>query len=147
MPAPKNPNTTAATTARIRAGQETAATRLRSAGWTVRPPEEDPVPDAPGLYLSDTIADDSLFHSLGDNAVALWTYGLLDKTNRLIIDGHAAVPAATIRRFGPQSAERLVEAGYWRYDDRTGCYLYLHPGQMYAIVGADSSLSAPTRGN
>ncbi len=38
MPAPKRPNTTAATEAVRRRGQETMAARLREAGWTVIPP-------------------------------------------------------------------------------------------------------------
>lgn len=40
MPAPKKPNTAAATAAVVRRGQETAAAKLREAGWLVVPPEE-----------------------------------------------------------------------------------------------------------
>jgi hypothetical protein len=40
MPAPKNPNTAAATAAVIRRGQETRAARLREAGWIILRPEE-----------------------------------------------------------------------------------------------------------
>jgi len=39
MPAPKNPNTVAATAAVRRRGDETAAARLRTHGWLVIPPE------------------------------------------------------------------------------------------------------------
>ncbi len=39
MPAPKRPNTEAATAAVRRRGDETAATRLRNHGWLVVPPE------------------------------------------------------------------------------------------------------------
>lgn len=39
MPAPKSPNTAAATAAVRRRGQETAAAKLRQAGWLVTPPE------------------------------------------------------------------------------------------------------------
>lgn len=39
MPAPKSPNTAAATAAVRRRGQETAAAKLREAGWVVIPPE------------------------------------------------------------------------------------------------------------
>ena len=39
MPAPKNPNTAAATASVRRRGDETAATRLRAHGWLVIPPE------------------------------------------------------------------------------------------------------------
>jgi hypothetical protein len=39
MPAPKRPNTTAATAAVVRRGQETRAARLRAAGWLALPPE------------------------------------------------------------------------------------------------------------
>lgn len=39
MPAPKSPNTAAATAAVLRRGDETAAARLRSHGWLVIPPE------------------------------------------------------------------------------------------------------------
>lgn len=39
MPAPKTPNTSAATAANQRRGDETAAARLRAAGWLVVPPE------------------------------------------------------------------------------------------------------------
>lgn len=39
MPAPKNPNTAAATAAVLRRGDDTAATRLRKHGWLVIPPE------------------------------------------------------------------------------------------------------------
>lgn len=39
MPAPKTPNTAAATAAVVRRGQETMARKLRAAGWTVT---EDP---------------------------------------------------------------------------------------------------------
>lgn len=44
MPAPKNPNTRAATAATIRRGQETMAAKLRAAGWTVLPPDESGPP-------------------------------------------------------------------------------------------------------
>lgn len=40
MPAPKRPNTTAATAAVVRRGQETQAAKLRAAGWLVLSPEE-----------------------------------------------------------------------------------------------------------
>jgi len=40
MPAPKNPNTAAATAVVRRRGQETMAAKLRAAGWKVTPPEE-----------------------------------------------------------------------------------------------------------
>jgi hypothetical protein len=43
MPAPKRPNTAAATEAVRRRGQETMARKLREAGWAVTPPEETPV--------------------------------------------------------------------------------------------------------
>lgn len=39
MPAPKRPNTAAATAAVRRRGDETAAARLRRHGWLVVPPE------------------------------------------------------------------------------------------------------------
>jgi hypothetical protein len=39
MPAPKRPNTVAATAAVRRRGQETMAAKLREAGWLVVPPE------------------------------------------------------------------------------------------------------------
>lgn len=39
MPAPKRPNTAAATAAVRRRGDETAAARLREHGWLVIPPE------------------------------------------------------------------------------------------------------------
>jgi hypothetical protein len=39
MPAPNRPNTAAATAAVRRRGDETAARRLRAAGWLVLPPE------------------------------------------------------------------------------------------------------------
>lgn len=39
MPAPKRPNTAAATAAVRRRGDETAANRLRAHGWLVVPPE------------------------------------------------------------------------------------------------------------
>lgn len=39
MPAPKRPNTAAATAAVRRRGDETAAARLRAHGWIVIPPE------------------------------------------------------------------------------------------------------------
>jgi hypothetical protein len=39
MPAPKRPNTTAATESVRRRGDETAAVRLRKRGWLVLPPE------------------------------------------------------------------------------------------------------------
>jgi len=39
MPAPKRPNTAAATAVIRRRGDETAAARLRKAGWLVVPPE------------------------------------------------------------------------------------------------------------
>lgn len=40
MPAPKKPNTTAATAAVVRRGQETMAAKLREAGWVCIPPED-----------------------------------------------------------------------------------------------------------
>ena len=39
MPAPKNPNTAAATAAVIRRGHNTLASKLRKAGWLPIPPE------------------------------------------------------------------------------------------------------------
>lgn len=39
MPAPRHPNTTAATAVVRRRGQETMAAKLRVAGWVVIPPE------------------------------------------------------------------------------------------------------------
>jgi hypothetical protein len=42
MPAPRRPNTIAATAARRRRGQETMADKLRRAGWDVRAPEHFP---------------------------------------------------------------------------------------------------------
>ncbi len=39
MPAPKRPNTAAATAAVLRRGDETAAARLRNHGWLVLSPE------------------------------------------------------------------------------------------------------------
>ena len=42
MPAPKTPNTAAATQATRRRGDETAAARLREHGWLVVPPEQLP---------------------------------------------------------------------------------------------------------
>lgn len=39
MPAPKTPNTAAATAATMRRGDETAARKLRARGWLVVPPE------------------------------------------------------------------------------------------------------------
>lgn len=39
MPAPKTPNTAAATAVTVRRGDETAAARLRSHGWLVVEPE------------------------------------------------------------------------------------------------------------
>lgn len=49
MPAPKRPNTAAATAAVVRRGQETMAAKLRAAGWTVIPPADtgSAPPDAP----------------------------------------------------------------------------------------------------
>jgi hypothetical protein len=46
MPAPKNPNTAAATAAVRRRGDETAARRLREHGWLVMPPEAATDPEA-----------------------------------------------------------------------------------------------------
>lgn len=40
MPAPKKPNTAAATAAVRRRGQETMAAKLREVGWTCTPPEQ-----------------------------------------------------------------------------------------------------------
>jgi hypothetical protein len=39
MPAPKKPNTSAATEKRLRKGDATAAARLRGRGWLVFPPQ------------------------------------------------------------------------------------------------------------
>jgi hypothetical protein len=44
MPAPKRPNTAAATAAVRRRGQETMAAKLRQAGWVVTPPEQVTIP-------------------------------------------------------------------------------------------------------
>lgn len=56
MGVPKSPNTAAATAAVKRRGDETAATRLRAAGWTVTPPEDETpavrVKGAPLVVLS-----------------------------------------------------------------------------------------------
>ena len=41
MPAPKRPNTAAATAKVVRNAQERKAADLRAAGWTVIPPEAD----------------------------------------------------------------------------------------------------------
>lgn len=53
MPAPKRPNTTAATAAVVRRGHETMARKLREAGWTVIPPAEE----TPGLADDDRPAE------------------------------------------------------------------------------------------
>lgn len=52
MPAPKRPNTAAATAAVRRRGQETMAAKLRAAGWVVVPPEQagSVPPDIHGLF-------------------------------------------------------------------------------------------------
>lgn len=39
MPAPKRPNTTNATAAKVRSGQDTKAAALAEAGWICLPPE------------------------------------------------------------------------------------------------------------
>lgn len=57
MPAPRKPNTAAATAAVRRRGDVTAAARLRDHGWLVVPPERVAVlPDAVRLAL-DTMTD------------------------------------------------------------------------------------------
>jgi hypothetical protein len=57
MPAPKNPNTAAATAAVRRRGQETMAAKLRAAGWAVTPPEQHEsshgVPIGPGMLFGN----------------------------------------------------------------------------------------------
>jgi hypothetical protein len=54
MPAPKRPNTTAATAKVIRRGQETAAAKLRAAGWVCIPPEQiDELPAATARHLNN----------------------------------------------------------------------------------------------
>ncbi len=65
MPAPKRPNTAAATEAVRRRGQETMAARLREAGWTVIPPE---------LVQEDTMTTYTIKHMDGrDGGAGVWT--------------------------------------------------------------------------
>lgn len=58
MPAPKRPNTAAATAAVRRRGDETAAARLRSHGWIVISPEvAEALPEHVRRDLTDTGRD------------------------------------------------------------------------------------------
>lgn len=54
MPAPKRPNTAAATAAVVRRGQETMARKLRAGGWLVVAPE---VLERQPIYICDAIED------------------------------------------------------------------------------------------
>lgn len=65
MPAPKKPNTAAATAAVRRRGQETMAAKLRKAGWLVVPPPSEPnsqaMEDAIEVRVSGGAEADSAF--------------------------------------------------------------------------------------
>ncbi len=123
------------------------ASELNDSGrWLARPLETDPVPDAPGVYLSDTIYADPRFDEAGDAAVALWTRALLH-SDRRIVNGHAAIAVkvvAKLRRNGDAELA-LIDTGLWRYDHESDSYLFADPGQVYAIVGSEASQDAPKR--
>lgn len=58
MPAPKKPNTAAATAVVRRRGQETMAAKLRDAGWLVVPPPSEPNGQAiDGIAAQDAAID------------------------------------------------------------------------------------------
>lgn len=142
MPAPKNPNTRAATAKRVRVGQENAAAKLRAAGWATMPPEADPIPTEPGVYLSDTIYTDPMFAQIGDTALVLW-HRCLFSPARIIVDGKAAIPVNALDRHADKAAV-LVHAGLWNYHAASDTYVYERPGQVYAIVGAESTVDSRT---
>jgi hypothetical protein len=81
MPAPKRPNTAAATEAVRRRGQETMAAKLREAGWVVMEPKEADiisliVEAAKDYYRSSGEVDDH--NELMDAVRALWEFETLN---------------------------------------------------------------------
>lgn len=113
------------------------ADELNTSGrWLARPLETDPIPEAPGVYLSDTISEDPRFLEAGPAAIGLWVRSLMHPERR-IADGHAVIPAvvtAKLRHDGDDELA-LIDAGLWDYDAETDCFVFADPGQVYAIVG------------
>lgn len=132
---------TAASVAKRRRGrQERLAAELAAAGWHSTPPEADPVPTEPGVYLSDTLWNNAAIRAAGDRGLGLWHYALIHPA-RILVDGYAAIPADVVQE-PPATAElrrRLIDVGLWKFDRKSGCYLFLHPGALYAIVGKQST--------
>jgi hypothetical protein len=124
------------------------AIELNESGrWLARPIETDPIPETPGVYLSDTLYADSRFTDAGEAAVALWTRSLFHP-RRQVINGYAAIPvdvAATLRKDSDAELS-LIDCGLWSYDAAADCYLFADPGRIYTVVGREPSESAPKRG-
>jgi hypothetical protein len=102
MPAPKTPNTAAATATRRRRGDQTAAQRLRGAGWVVLSPEQvAQLPDDMRAHLDmpEGITDE-----------VIWQYSSPDPDEpdgRMVYDG-------TPRVIGRRWEQRpLRPAGPW----------------------------------
>lgn len=70
MPAPKNPNTAAATAAVRRRGEETMAAKLRARGWKCTPPEStDNTPKSDSNPCSNGRCPDPVAHAEGAHDV------------------------------------------------------------------------------
>jgi hypothetical protein len=140
-PAARTAAATAASVAKRRRGrQERLAAELSAAGWHSTPPEADPIPDEPGVYLSDTLWGNAAVRAAGAAALGLWHYALMHPA-RTVVDGYAAIHASAIPRTigSPELRQRLVDTGLWEFHKASGCYLFLHPGVLYAIVGKQAT--------
>jgi hypothetical protein len=79
MPAPKRPNTAAATEAVRRRGQESMAAKLREAGWLVVPPEKQMVERIRSVW-PDPMGEWSAEQAAAARAVKEVIYSLLDES-------------------------------------------------------------------
>ena len=152
MPAPKNPNTAAATAAVRRRGQETMAAKLRAAGWTCTPPEQPHHYDATSVLDAARLAvkrpsQDSLeqldmrlrhFDEKQHNADA---DSIVDDETQVLID---RAEYRGYRRGWEDRGERDVAREH-DHDDRRQCPVYGCPWSVCAhLVYGDHDCADPT---
>ena len=126
------------------------AAELNDSGrWLARPLETDPVPEAPGLYISDTLLADPAVREMVRTRPAtlgVWQVLLASRSHRIIIDGKAAIPWDSVPVTLSPFVSKLIDAGLMSSDPDSGSYLFEGAGSIYAIVGADAPESASKRG-
>lgn len=141
MPAPKKPNTTNATAAVIRKGNETMARKLRAAGYVVVPPEQaaSVPPEIFGLYgptdTMVTVAELAAAVGMSDapETIAAYAGAFIEpdsRTGRLPKRWYGQGMEATFTR----AEADQIEAD-WRRDSEAA-----QAGQIYPIVEPDAGL-------